>query len=136
MQQFLSHLGKDTGRAIYGEPEIRNCLEQGAVAVLLLSEALDTVRVKIVCQSCDHIIEETAHENEIDVLKNTVSIKECAKCSNVALSIVESKTLIEDLVELAEYAGTKVEIISTETEEGIGLWKAFKGIAGILRFQS
>ena len=39
------------------------------------------------------------------------------------------------MARLAEQANTDVEIISTETEEGQMLKKAFGGIAAILRFK-
>lgn len=134
VQQFLSHLAKDTGKAIYGEKEIRNYLEQGAVAILLLSEALDIIRVKISCGSCDYTIEKTIRVGEINQLKESLTVEECPDCTSSLLSIAETKPLLEDLAELAETAGTRVEVISNETEEGSELWNAFKGIAGILRY--
>jgi len=47
----------------------------------------------------------------------------------------ESRDLIDDFVDMAEEVGSEVEIISTETEEGIQLLKAFGGIAAILRYR-
>lgn len=134
VQRFLSHLAKDTGKATYGEKGVRSYLEQGAVAILLLSDSLDIMRVKISCGSCDYTIEKTIREGEISQLKDSLTIEECPDCTSSLLSITETKPLIEDLAELAETAGTRVEVISTETEEGSELWNAFKGIAGILRY--
>jgi peptide chain release factor subunit 1 (aeRF-1) len=51
------------------------------------------------------------------------------------MKIVDSKDLIDDLVEIAETVGSEVEIISTETEEGIQLLKAFGGMGAILRYR-
>jgi len=134
VQQFLSHLAKDTGKAIYGEKEVRDYLKQGAVAILLLSDALDIIRITISCGSCNYTIEKTVRKGEINQLKESLTIEECPDCTSSLLSIAETKPLLEDLAELAESAGTRVEVISTETEEGSELWNAFKGIAGILRY--
>jgi peptide chain release factor subunit 1 len=134
VNKFLRHLAKDTGRAIYGEREIRYYLEQGAVAILLLSEALDIIRVTISCESCGHIREKTIQESQLAELNDTLSSEECPQCSSSLFSVSETKKLIEDLAEIAENVGTRVEVISTETEEGAELWYAFKGIAGILRY--
>jgi peptide chain release factor subunit 1 len=47
----------------------------------------------------------------------------------------ESEDVIDDFVALAEEVGSEVEIISTETEEGMQLLKAFGGIGAILRYR-
>ncbi|WP_287587547.1 peptide chain release factor aRF-1 [Candidatus Borrarchaeum sp.] len=134
VQRFLRHLAKETGRAIYGEKEVREYLEQGAVAILLLSEALDIIRVTISCESCGHIREKTIHEKELAALNDSLASEECPQCSSSLFSVSETKKLIEDLAEIAENVGARVEVISAETEEGAELWNAFKGIAGILRY--
>ena len=50
------------------------------------------------------------------------------------MKILKSTNLIDDLSELAEETAATVEIISTETEEGMQLWNGFKGVAAILRY--
>jgi peptide chain release factor subunit 1 len=42
--------------------------------------------------------------------------------------------LIDELSDLAEKTGCKVELISQGSEEGDSLYAAFSGIAGILRY--
>jgi len=48
---------------------------------------------------------------------------------------VERTDIVLELSEIAERMNTKVEFLSTETEEGEVLLKAFGGIAGILRYK-
>jgi peptide chain release factor subunit 1 len=43
--------------------------------------------------------------------------------------------VIEELAELAEQTGADVEVISTQTEEGVELRSSFGGIAAILRYR-
>ena len=50
------------------------------------------------------------------------------------MKIVKSVDIIDELSELAEQTASNVEIISTETEEGMQLFRAFGGIAAILRY--
>jgi len=59
----------------------------------------------------------------------------CPKCNSNAFNIVDIRSLIEELGEIAESTGTNVEIISTETEEGEMLYSTFGGIAAILRYK-
>ncbi len=51
------------------------------------------------------------------------------------LKTEEGRDIIDDFVDMAEEVGSEVEIISTETEEGTQLLKAFGGIAAILRYR-
>lgn len=124
MQRFLSELAKD-GLAAYGEEEVRKYLAMGAVDVLLLSEDIRYERVKHRCPICGKEVEMTIREGtEKEVL-----------CDGVAMEEVERKDIILELSELAEKMGSKVEFLSTESEEGEILYKAFGGIAAILRFK-
>ena len=50
------------------------------------------------------------------------------------MKITNEEDLIEDLANIAEDLGSSVEIISTETEEGSQLYRAFGGIGAILRY--
>jgi len=44
--------------------------------------------------------------------------------------------IISDLSRMAEESGSDVKIISTDFEEGAQLFRAFGGIAAILRFRT
>ena len=57
----------------------------------------------------------------------------CSNCGEI-LKEESSQTLIEDFVEKAEEMNSEVELISTETEEGMQLLRAFGGVAAILRY--
>ena len=85
MNRFLELLAKKPGMVSYGEKEVKKCLENGAVELLLLSENLD--------------------EKKIDELDET-----------------------------AKQFGTDVQIISTETREGVQL-KDIGMIGAILRYE-
>ncbi|MDO5848260.1 MAG: peptide chain release factor aRF-1 [Methanobrevibacter sp.] len=129
VQRFLKELIKEHGLASYGEEEVRNNLIIGAVDTLLLSEDLLAIRKVLKCPNCGRIQEVTIRsEEEFEKL----GLK-CESC-NDSLKEESSKTLVEELVEKAEEMNTDVEFISSETEEGMQLLKAFGGIAAILRY--
>jgi len=132
MKAFLKEITKSEGSlAVYGEKQIRRALEMGAVDTLLLSENLRKYRVKLKCSSCNYFEERTVSEDE---LKNFVS-PVCSKCgSSSSMEIVDKMDLIDELSDLAEKTGGKIEIISLGSEEGDSLDAAFGGIAGILRY--
>ena len=127
LNRFLKEIRKpDGGLAIYGEKEVREALERGAVDTLLISDGLRKYRVKWRCPQCGKEIVET--------VKGNIPEKRCPDC-NVPMEVVEKKDLIEEYYDLAEENGTKVELISDESEEGKIFSTAFGGIAAILRYR-
>jgi len=136
MQKFLREIGQDTGLATYGEDDVRKYLNNGIVGTLLLSEDLESVRVTMKCGSCDYIKEETMKLHEVAEFEQKTNGGSCPKCSIPNLSVTESKELIDELAEAAELAGTDVEILSGDTEEGQMLKKSFGGVVAILRYKA
>jgi len=135
MEEFLYEIGHDTGLATYGENEVRQALERGAVKTLLLSEGLDIVGVVVNCTSCGYSNQETMKERMVGGFEQNLTGKPCPKCDTPTLVVAEVKDLIEDFAELAEQVGSNVEIISVSTEEGQMLKNSFGGIAATLRFK-
>jgi peptide chain release factor subunit 1 len=129
VNQFLYHLARDTGLAIYGEEEVRAALNAGAVDKLLLSEGISKLRVKASCPQCGFTTEAT-----IDPRADSQQELKCPKCG-VQLQVVEEKLLVEELAELAERHGTEVVLVSTQTSEGKELLRTFGGIGAILRYK-
>jgi len=134
VQQFLYEIGHDTGLVTYGEAEVRNALQAGAVKTLLLSEGLDIARVTIKCSACGYQEQQTTKNQVLIGFEQSLSGKPCPKCKAPSLAIAETQDLIDDFAQMAEYTNAEVEIISTETEEGQMLKNSFGGVAAILRF--
>ncbi|RZN72306.1 MAG: peptide chain release factor 1 [Candidatus Methanolliviera hydrocarbonicum] len=128
INRFMSEVIKENGLASYGEEFVRANLKAGAVDTLLLSEDLKMERIRRRCGNCgrEETITIAADGDEQD---NMV-----CKCGST-LEIIERRDIVEELSETAEASGTKVEMISTESEEGEQFFNAFGGIAAILRFR-
>ncbi|MCD6409449.1 MAG: peptide chain release factor aRF-1 [Candidatus Verstraetearchaeota archaeon] len=131
LQRFFYYLAKRSELVTYGEKEVVEKLQRGAVDTVLVSRDLDLHRVKYRCPQCGRIIEQTVEGKKLEECK--YSRPKCEKCG-IEMEFVEAKTLIEHLAELAKLSGAKIEVISAETDEGEGLKRAFGGIAAILRF--
>ena len=136
MQKFLREIGQDTGLATYGEDEVRKHLNNGIVGTLLLSEDLESIRVPVKCGNCDYVKHETMKRHEVAEFEQKTNGSSCPKCSVPTLAVDETKELIDELAEMAEMAGTDVEVLSGETEEGQMLKKSFGGVAAILRYKA
>ena len=132
MKKFLKEVKKmEDSLAVYGELQIRKALGMSIVDTLLLSENLRKYRVKLKCSSCGHSEMRTISEEALKDFDPPV----CSKCGNSSPMVIEEKIdLIDELSDLAEKTGCKVELISLGSEEGDSLYSAFDGIAGILRY--
>ncbi len=127
IQQFLNEVRKsEGGLSVYGEDQIRHAIMIGAVDTLLVSEGLRKRRVTLDCPQCGTM------ELTIDKSPEGTTMT-CPKCGTVG-TVSKDVDLVDDLFDQAGLMGTKVELISPESEEGEMLLKAFGGIAGLLRF--
>ncbi|RBQ24109.1 Peptide chain release factor subunit 1 [Candidatus Methanobinarius endosymbioticus] len=128
VQKFLKELIDDHGLASYGEEDVRKNLLMGAVDTLLISEDLTQSRKTMRCANCSHEVQVT-YKDPYD--NDEIVCNECGE----KMKVHEVKDLVDDFVKMAEEVDSDIEIISTETEEGMQLLKAFGGIAAILRYR-
>ncbi|MGB9635042.1 MAG: peptide chain release factor aRF-1 [Candidatus Micrarchaeia archaeon] len=113
------------GAAVYGINEVKDALSAGRVDTLLISEDAYVHRVKYRCNRCNK--EETKYVYSKD------EQLQCT-CGSTSVSILEDDDVIQELENLAESTGSKIEFISTETPEGAQFKSGFYGIGAILRF--
>jgi len=135
VQDFLYHIGHDTGLATYGQEDVKKALEAGTVQTLLLSEGLSIAKVTVKCNACGFERQETMKESILPSFEQSLIGQQCPNCRAPSLSVIESKDIIDDFAEVSEQVGANVEIISIESEEGQMLKNSFGGIAAILRFK-
>ncbi len=130
MRRFMTELVNDKGLASYGENEVRENLLLGAVDTLLLSEDLRKTRARIECtsSSCNF-------SKDVIRLPAAPPPGNCPSCGSSSI-VVDEVDLVIDLSNLAEQSGGKVKIISSDFEEGAQLYKAFGGVAAILRYRT
>ena len=131
LEKFFTALQTD-GLVTYGAMEVLKTLEGGAVDTLMISEDFEWRRVKMQCQC--------GYSKEIDMpIERLASIKsgetkvKCDKCEGT-MTVTEEKDMVEILTAEAAKFGTKVEFISTGTNEG-KQFKELGGIGAMLRFK-
>lgn len=132
MERFFKELVKDNGLAAYGEDEVRQNLQMGAVDTLLLSEDLRRERVTLRCTQCAYTEERTWVKRPGEPEPEPGP---CPKCKG-GMIIVERVDLVSELSTTADQMGTTVAFISSDFEEGEQLTSAFGGVAAILRFRT
>lgn len=128
VQKFLKELVHEHGLSSYGEEDVRKNLQMGAVDTLLISEALKNKRKLYKCQNC-------GQEKYVTFKEDKPGHEEFCENCNEKMKVHKTVDLVEDFLEMAEEIDANVEVISAETEEGMQLYKAFGGIAAILRYR-
>ncbi|MGI0132257.1 MAG: peptide chain release factor aRF-1 [Thermoplasmata archaeon] len=131
IQRLLNEIRKaEGGVAAYGESDVQFALDAGAVETLLVSEGLRRRRVTYRCGQCSREFTRTLPDADVD----KVLAAPCPACGGSHLSIAASEDYVEGLFQRASASGAGVRLISTESEEGEMLAKAFGGVAAILRY--
>ncbi|MEM2123220.1 MAG: peptide chain release factor aRF-1 [Candidatus Bathyarchaeia archaeon] len=136
VQRFLYEVGHETGLAAYGEREVRKYLESNIIDLLLISEKLSQIHVWVKCKACGYAEDHILEKYKFPKFQQDLVTDSCPECSNNTLIIEEIKELLDEFIEIAEKSGTRIEVISTETDEGVMLLRSFGGIAAILKFKT
>ncbi len=127
VQRLFEEIRKEEGGlAVYGEDQVRHALQLGALDILLISEGLRKIRLQLKCESGDWEGEKTVADE--------AAVPPCPQ-DGKNLTVIGKRDIIEEFNTLAGNKGTRVELISKESEEGQLMLRAFGGIAGILRYR-
>ena len=113
------------GRPLKVETGKMTQLANGAVDVLLVSEAIKKRRITVQCQS-GHV-----HEMTVDDADGKFTCPECGANAQV----INDEDYIDDFFNKAEMFNTRLQLISPDSEEGDMLLKAFGGVAALLRYK-
>lgn len=133
VQKFLGEVNKQGGLAVYGLPRVLEALQKASADVVLVSEDLDTVKVEAKCKKCGTVKSQVVESAKKIRTKQEMLAVGCEKCGATDYEAWE-RDLVDVLEELAFQAGSKVEVISSGTEEG-SMFKTFGGVAALLRYR-
>lgn len=134
VQKFLYEVNRQGGLAVYGLPRVMDALQKASADVVLVSYDLDTVRIDASCKKCGTVKTETVQATKKVQTRQETTSAPCAKCGSTDYDVTE-KDIVDVLEELAFQVGSKVEVISSGTEEG-NMFKSFGGVGAILRYRS
>ena len=134
VQKFLFEVNKAGGLAVYGLPRVIDALQRANVEVVLVSDDLNTVRIEAKCKKCGTVMAETALGTDKVQKKQELISEPCLKCGASEYDVSE-KDVVDVLEEMAFQIGSRVEVISSGTEEG-NMFKTFGGVAALLRYRA
>ena len=131
VQQLLAEIRRaEKGLAAFGERDVEAALEAGAVDLLLVSEGLRRHKLRLRCAPGGHEWDRIVADDQVDAVTSTP----CPTCGGVPVSVTADEDYVEGMFRRAEASSARVKLISTESEEGEMLAKAFGGVGAILRY--
>lgn len=133
VQRFLGEVNRQGGLAVYGLPRVMEALQKANVEAVLVSDDLDTVKLEAKCRKCGTVRSDVVQTPAKVQKKQDLISEPCTKCGSTDYDISE-RDIVDILEESAFQVGSKVEVISSGTEEG-NMFKTFGGIAAILRYR-
>jgi peptide chain release factor subunit 1 len=128
MERLFKEIRKeDGGLSAYGEKQVRTALEAGAVEMLLISEGMKMIHRVYECPSCGKSFEVYQGRGDEPVYKCPDDQSSC--------NLRDEEDIVEELSRVCESFSTTLELISTDSSEGLMLMQAFGGIAAVLRYK-
>ena len=128
MERLFREIRKeDGGQSAYGESQVRTALEAGAVEILLISEGMKMIHRTFECPSCGKVLKTYQGRGDEPVFKCPDDQSSC--------NLLEEEDIVEELARVCESFSTTLELISTDSSEGLMLLQAFGGIAAVLRYK-
>ncbi|HEU5119495.1 MAG TPA: peptide chain release factor aRF-1 [Candidatus Nitrosocosmicus sp.] len=133
VKKFMSEVFSGKGLGVYGLHEVVNYLKNGVAESIIATDNIDLVYLEVICNKCDNSFEKFVERDQLVDNKQSIISMPCTKCSSLDYQIKE-KDFVDYLEELASLAGTKLDIISSKTEEGAQIESLGK-IGALLRFK-
>ena len=129
----MSEVFTGKGLGIYGLNDVVNYLKSGITDSIIVTDNVDLVFLEVTYKKCDNKFEKIVERDQIVDFKQSILSTPCKNCNGIDFSINE-KDFIDYLEEFASLSGTRLDIISSKTEEGAQIESLGK-IGALLRFK-
>ncbi len=133
VKKFMLEVHSTNGLAIYGILDVIKALQNGFVSMVIVTDDINFVKINSKCKSCGNTIEIFTDRHELVSTKQELLSKSCVICGEIVYETNE-RDIVDYLEELATATGSKLEIISGKSEEGMQI-SSLGGIGAILRFR-
>ncbi len=133
VRKFMSEVHSTNGLATYGILDVIKALQNGIVSMMIVTDDINFVKINTKCKSCGNTLEIFTDRHELVSTKQELISKPCVICGEIVYETNE-RDIVDYLEELATSTGSKLEIISGKSEEGMQI-SSLGGIGAILRFR-
>lgn len=133
MRKFMAEVHSGKGLGIYGIHDVVKAAQNGVADMVIVTDDISYIKLEFRCKICKNVQEKIVDRWQIIATKQEYLGKPCPSCKATDFDVIE-KDIVDYLEELSAMTGSKLEVISADTEEGAQL--ASLGKAGaILRYK-
>lgn len=133
IRKFMGEVHSSKGLGIYGIFDVVKALQANMADLVLVTSDVSYLKLDFKCRSCKNVQEKIIDRAALTATKQDTLSKPCPACGASDFDVVE-KDIVDYLQELATMTGTRLEVISGQTEEGAQLGSLGK-IGAILRYR-
>jgi peptide chain release factor subunit 1 len=133
MKKFMTEVYSERGLAIYGFNDVLKSLKNGIVDTVIIIDDIQFEEIKLKCKKCN--AEKVIYSERINLINTNQKLlsNPCESCGATDL-VIKDSDIVSVVEDLSGQTGSKLEIISSKTEEGAQL-ASLGGIGAILRFR-
>jgi peptide chain release factor subunit 1 len=133
VKKFMSEVYSGKGLGIYGMNDVVDKLKSGITDLIIVTDDINLIRLEFICNKCNNTFDKIVDHEHLVENKQNLNSNPCSVCSSMDYQVKE-KDIIDYLEELSALSGTRLEIISSKTEEGAAIQSLGK-IGALLRFK-
>ena len=133
VKKFMSEVYSGKGLGIYGMNDVVDKLKSGITDLIIVTDDINLIRLEYICNKCNNTFDKIVDHEHLVETKQILNSSPCSVCSSMDYQVKE-KDIIDYLEELSALSGTRLEIISSKTEEGAAIQSLGK-IGALLRFK-
>lgn len=133
VKKFMSEVYSGKGLGIYGINDVVDKLKSGITDLIIVTDDINLIRLEFICNKCNNTFDKIVDHEHLVESKQNLNSNPCSVCSSTDYQVKE-KDIIDYLEELSALSGTRLEIISSKTEEGAAIQSLGK-IGALLRFK-
>ncbi|MBA3285637.1 MAG: peptide chain release factor 1, partial [Nitrosopumilus sp.] len=133
VKKFMSEVYSGKGLGIYGMNDVVDKLKSGITDLIIVTDDINLIRLEFICNKCNNTFDKIVDHEHLVETKQNLNSSPCSVCSSMDYQVKE-KDIIDYLEELSALSGTRIEIISSKTEEGAAIQSLGK-IGALLRFK-
>jgi peptide chain release factor subunit 1 len=133
MKKFMGEVHSGKGLGIYGIFDVVKAAQNGIADMVIVTDNISYIKLEFRCKFCKNIQQKIVDRSQVIATKQEYLAKPCPSCKATDFDVVE-QDIVDYLEEMATMTGSKLEVISGDTEEGAQL-SSLGGIGAILRYK-
>lgn len=133
MKKFMGEVHFGKGLGIYGIHDVVKAAQNGVADMVIVTDNISYIKLEFRCKVCKNVQQKIVDRSQVIATKQEYLAKPCPSCKATDFDVVE-QDIVDYLEEMTTMTGSKLEVISGDTEEGAQL-ASLGGIGAILRYK-